>query len=575
MSLQWPLALVLLLLPIWLAWRSRGVRSAVGDGWPRIRRGAIAGGRLQWGAWSKMMRPWRFWLALVLIALALARPQWGRVESSAYVASGEILLALDLSRSMLARDVVPSRLERARMVAQQLLGQLPEQRIGLAVFAGSAYLLVPPRIERSAVTSYLHELTPQYLLDQGTELSGLLELAQTAFNAEAAARCLVVLSDGEAADTAWRAALPALAAQNLPVVSVAIGTEAGADLVADDGRHIRDRAGRVVRTRLDRPALEQLAHDSGGAYFEGADPGRISQFVRLLAMKADRANGGQQQLTDRFQWLLAAALALLAWSAVREWPALPYGQLRRVRGASAVLATVAGAGLLVGALGPQASLASTELTSADTAGDATEDPLADVSAVVAAILTQDAPQAADYQALAEAAVRYGEANRRRERFSEGVLSDGLHAVERGRRLEPGREAWAVLEAQLRGLLEPPLATLETLEGLPQGEAEPDADGEGSTDGSDEAAVYADADAENDEQMSEGAESAEQNGAPSDRGTVGGGKRQVYDPAEWRDVDLVLPLHQLELIRDAASPSALFKVLQESSETPPVQREQTW
>ncbi|RRJ99699.1 VWA domain-containing protein [Opitutaceae bacterium TAV3] len=141
---------------------------------------------------------WRLALGLALAATALARPQWGRVEQPVFEQAREILIAIDLSRSMMADDIKPSRLERARLLTQSLLDQLTGERIGLLVFSGTAFLQSPLSSDYEILREFLPELGPDYLPQGGTNYSALLHTALDSFSTGEADRFLVILSDGEA-----------------------------------------------------------------------------------------------------------------------------------------------------------------------------------------------------------------------------------------------------------------------------------------------------------------------------------------------------------------------------------------
>src|SRR5579862_6219285 len=130
--------------------------------------------------------------------LALARPQWGEIAEPRYERSREVMLALDLSRSMLADDVAPSRLARAKLLIDSLLDQLKGERLGLIVFSGTAFVQSPLSADYEVLRDLLGELDPSYLPEGGTDYEAMLRAAAQGFGQEGDGdRYLVVLSDGE------------------------------------------------------------------------------------------------------------------------------------------------------------------------------------------------------------------------------------------------------------------------------------------------------------------------------------------------------------------------------------------
>lgn len=319
----------LLLLPTALA-VADGLRRAAAEAesWPGIRRlwagpRGLAPSRLG----ARPPARWRLWLGLALLVVALARPQWGKIEERVFDQSREVLLALDLSRSMLANDVKPSRLERARLLVESLLDRLKGERVGLLVFSGTAFLQCPLSPDYEVLREFLPALNPDYLPEGGTDYARLLKAALEAFSNEAGAdRYLIVLSDGEALTEDWRSQLDTLKQRGIRVIALGVGTEAGSIIPAKDGGFVKDERGAVVMSKLSPNTLKQLASATGGAYAEA------SGWLDLPALLQQTVERGKQgalserksvRLGERFQWFLAPALLLLLWSYWHEFPVSP------------------------------------------------------------------------------------------------------------------------------------------------------------------------------------------------------------------------------------------------------------
>ena len=141
-----------------------------------------------------------FFAGLLLAIVALARPQWGRVDEPVFDQSREILIAIDLSRSMLTPDVRPSRLDRAKLLTQSLLEKLSGERVGLVSFAGTAFLQSPLSSDYEILREFLPAMGPDFLPEGGTNYRALLETSLAAFGSGTADRFLIVLSGGEPTD---------------------------------------------------------------------------------------------------------------------------------------------------------------------------------------------------------------------------------------------------------------------------------------------------------------------------------------------------------------------------------------
>lgn len=269
------------------------------------------------------------WLGagLMLVAVALARPQLGNVEETVFDQSREVLIALDLSASMLADDVKPTRLARAKLLIGNLLDELQGERVGLACFAGTAFLQVPLSSDYEVLRDILPGLDPSFLPQAGTDFTGMLRVAGEAFGQSTAAdRFLIVLSDGEAHDEEWRTGLAELKKKGVKIISLGVGTAAGSLLSDPQGGVVKDGRGAAVLTRLEPATLEELARETGGAYREAANWVDLAELLSETVQQGktgDFAKTREARQAERFQWALAPAVFLLALSLAFEIPTLP------------------------------------------------------------------------------------------------------------------------------------------------------------------------------------------------------------------------------------------------------------
>lgn len=268
-----------------------------------------------------MLRAARALLAAAGLAFgiaALAGPRLGETFEEARQKGRDVILAIDVSRSMLARDVPPDRLTRARLLAQDFLDRMRSDRIGIVAFAGTAFLQAPLTIDYGAVAATIQELDPAIIPRGGTNIQAAISEAVEAFGkAEGPNRLLVILSDGEELDAnAVEAARAAREAQ-IRIDAVGIGTPEG-DLIpipGAEGQFVRGPDGEIVRTRLDESLLSKVAEAGGGVYrrFQpGADQaGEILDEAFGTLAEREGQTRAQKRPIERYQWPLSAALMLL------------------------------------------------------------------------------------------------------------------------------------------------------------------------------------------------------------------------------------------------------------------------
>ena len=195
----------------------------------------------------------------------------------------DLVLAVDISTSMYADDEKPSRLDRAKVIAHRLMDEFPAERVGVVAFAQQGYRIVPPTEDHAVVSWFLDALRPELLmeLDQGTRVSAALVEASLVFREwgrEDAARAVVLLSDGENYEEELLAleAADSLAAQDVRVFAVGLGTDAGSGVVnrnalGKPAGALRDGTGQPVRTRLGASFLRSVAREGDGEYFGASD----------------------------------------------------------------------------------------------------------------------------------------------------------------------------------------------------------------------------------------------------------------------------------------------------------------
>lgn len=481
MSFAAPHLLWLLFAPaLWLAWELSRRARAPEAAHPKIFR-AEAGARtleisnlrsqISYGAAaspSASTRPssrWRLHLGLALAILALARPQWGRIEEPVFAQSRDIILALDLSRSMLAEDVKPTRLARAKLLVQSLLEKLRGERVGLIVFSGTAFLQAPLSADYEILREFLPALGPEHLPEGGTDYDALLDTATRAFGGSDADRFLIILSDGEANDDSWKARLDALKAKNIRVLGLALGTTEGAIIPDGAGGFVKDARGAVVLSKREDATLRELSEATNGAYADASGWVDLAQLLNTTVAQGRRGEfreAGRVRYAERFQWVLAPALLLLAWSFWREFPVRPRPRALALRaqetGAGKPetrnLPPTATAALLLVFLSSISYLLSPSRSFAVERTDLT--PADKLGRTIAKLAAQDARAAHDWAALADATLAWGEPIKSENKpVADGPVRDALAATDLGEKLDGRAADWSALRSRLEKLLEKP------------------------------------------------------------------------------------------------------------------------
>jgi Ca-activated chloride channel family protein len=262
-------------------------------------------------------------LALALLVVALARPQWGFHWEEVRRKGLDIVVALDTSRSMMATDIKPTRLQQAKWGVRDLLRNLRGDRIGLVPFAGSSILQCPLTIDYAAFAMTLDDVYSGIIPKGGTAIEQALRTAVAAFPAESAAdRVILLVTDGEDHVGDPLALLPELKEKGIRVYAIGIGTLEGEMVPAGDGQggYFKDRQGQIVKTALKEDVLQKLALGTGGTYVRSApgDTGLERVFNESIAnlKRSERENRTAKIYEERFVWPIVAALLLLAWEAL-------------------------------------------------------------------------------------------------------------------------------------------------------------------------------------------------------------------------------------------------------------------
>jgi Ca-activated chloride channel homolog len=257
-------------------------------------------------------------LTLVFLILALAEPQWGYHFEEVVRKGVDLFLVVDVSNSMLAEDVKPNRLERAKRKIYDLLKMAQGDRIGMIIFAGRPVQLCPLTLDYQAIHQFLESLSPDIINVQGSDLSAALRLGMKSFKDPKSSKAMIVISDGEDFSDNLQAAAKELKEAKIPLYILGLGTPEGAPipLPKGEGGFKRDDAGNVVITKLAEKDLAQLALTTGGEYVRSVtgDEDLTELYVKGLkkALTGSEIKSSKKRVYEtRFQWPLGLCLVLL------------------------------------------------------------------------------------------------------------------------------------------------------------------------------------------------------------------------------------------------------------------------
>jgi Ca-activated chloride channel family protein len=263
--------------------------------------------------------------AVLFLMLAMARPQWGFVWQEANQRGRDILIAVDTSRSMLAEDMAPNRLTRAKLAALDLLRLAKEDRLGVVAFAGAAFLQCPLTLDDEAFRQNIASLDTSIIPQGGTALTEAIETAMSTFAAEEGdnERALIIFTDGEDHETGAIDAAERAANRNIKVFTVGLGTPNGEVLrITDENgktNFVRDASGNVVKSRLNEDLLRQIATKGNGFYValrEGNAMQALYQRGLEPMRKTEVSSKLVKHLNEQFHWPLGIAIALLLAEAI-------------------------------------------------------------------------------------------------------------------------------------------------------------------------------------------------------------------------------------------------------------------
>ena len=266
-------------------------------------------------------------LGLLFMTLALAQPRWGFEWEDLKQEGVDIIVAVDVSQSMLAADIKPSRLERAQHKISDLLALLEGDRIGIVAFAGTSFLQCPLTLDYQAAKIFLDALDTDLIPIQGTSISHALNTAIKAFSPiEKKSKAIILITDGEDHGGNLTAVSRLALEEGVKIFAIGIGQETGAPIPAfeQDRGFKKDSSGEVILSKFNEPLLQKIALQTGGTYVRSVIGDMDLQKIYLEDIKQkvetkELRSSRRKRWQERFQWMVALALlCLTAERTVRE-----------------------------------------------------------------------------------------------------------------------------------------------------------------------------------------------------------------------------------------------------------------
>ena len=258
-------------------------------------------------------------LGLTLLVIALVNPKMGTQLKTVKRQGVDIVFAIDVSKSMLAEDIAPNRLEKSKQIVSKIIEELGSDRVGIIIYAGNAYPLLPITTDHGAARMFLQNAHPEMVSSQGTAINEALDLAKTFFDDDTQTnRFLFIISDGEDHEENSAETAAELVDLGIKTYTIGIGTNKGSPIpVKRNGKFIgykKDRDDEVVITKLNVETLKDIAEKGDGSYIYGNRTSSTIEYVEDLLLKADKKEFETKQFSDykdQFQWFIGFGLLLL------------------------------------------------------------------------------------------------------------------------------------------------------------------------------------------------------------------------------------------------------------------------
>ncbi len=268
---------------------------------------------------SRLRTEVKFWLlqsSLLFLVIALARPQYGTRVDTRKRSGIEAIIAMDVSNSMLAEDVRPNRLEKAKMMVSNLVDNMTDDKIGLIVYAGQAYVQLPITSDYVSAKMFLETISPSMIEMQGTDIAAAISLASNSFTSQqGVSRAIFVITDGEDNEGGAVEAAKAAAQKGIHVYMLGVGSPAGAPIpIPGTGQYIIDNEGNTVVSRLNEDMCREIANAGNGNYIyvdnSSSAQKKLDKYVENLG-RVEMESSIFSEYDEQFQSFLLLSLLFL------------------------------------------------------------------------------------------------------------------------------------------------------------------------------------------------------------------------------------------------------------------------
>ncbi|MFC5047636.1 VWA domain-containing protein [Aquimarina hainanensis] len=258
-------------------------------------------------------------LAIAFMIIGLVNPKMGTKLETVKREGVDVVFAIDVSKSMLAEDIAPNRLDKAKQLVTQIVNNLASDRVGIIAYAGSAFPQLPITTDYASAKMFLQSMNTDILSSQGTAINEAIQLAKTYYNDEEQTnRVLFIISDGEDHEGNVGAIAKDAAAEGIRIFTIGVGSAKGGPIpIKRNGvvqNYKKNNQGETVITRLDKNTLQEIADQANGEYIDGRSTNKVIEKVTSLLHNMDKKEFETKQYADfkdQFQWFLGIALFLL------------------------------------------------------------------------------------------------------------------------------------------------------------------------------------------------------------------------------------------------------------------------
>ena len=258
-------------------------------------------------------------LAFFCFTIALVNPKIGTKLETVKREGVDIVFAVDVSKSMLAEDIAPNRLEKSKQLVTQIINNLASDRIGIIAYAGKAFPQLPITTDYASAKMFLQNMNTDMLSSQGTAINEAINLAKTYFDDEEQTnRVLIIISDGEDHSEASVQVAEEANEEGIKIFTIGVGNEKGGPIpIKRNGvvlNYKKDKQGETVITRLNEATLKDIANEANGVYIKGDNTNEVVEKIREILNKMDKTEFEAKQIAefkDQFQWFLAFGLFFL------------------------------------------------------------------------------------------------------------------------------------------------------------------------------------------------------------------------------------------------------------------------